>query len=324
MATFRDPSMLLPDRLQASQERLDALTLRELRDLERAPPHQWDADERELLTVLYRFYEAPDPTVIPKVFNEVTALDLRLCVVRNQFESHLKLYGGRAYPEYAKAMAVPFDDPYGVYNDIHLIIEETACDLRLELSRRNREVKFISGLAQYAKCSKTRRYWKSLVRRAAQQEKERARRVLNSSANIPPVQEPSMGGRAILTTSTFDDQEYLTDAEDYPTSILTSTEPRPNLPLAAPRLGFRVWDANSRTKFTEELGSVSEAFSIWRNEFPPPFSPDGQGRQALMLLTNMHLSMSGGASTFVSVSTSLLQVMVKASTMTDPRIAVGK
>jgi hypothetical protein len=75
--------------------------------------------------------------------------------------------------------------------------------------------------------------------------------------------------------------------------------------------------------FDEETGFVSQAFSIWKGEYPPPFSPDGQGRQALMILTNLHLSMSGGASAFVSVSTSLLQALVKASTMEDPRIAVG-
>ena len=41
-----------------------------------------------------------------------------------------------------------------------------------------------------------------------------------------------------------------------------------------------------------------------------------------MILTNLHLSLSGGASTFVSVSTSLLQALVKASTMKNPRIAI--
>jgi hypothetical protein len=128
----------------------------------------------------------------------------------------------------------------------------------------------------------------------------------------------------LVTSSTLEDQEYFTDVEDFTGLIPTSTEPRPSLSLTAPRLGFRVWDANSRTKFSEDAGFVSEAFSIWRNEYPPPFSPDGQGRQALIVLTNLHLSMRGGASTFVSVGTSLLQVMVKASTMENPRIAIGK
>ena len=69
---------------------------------------------------------------------------------------------------------------------------------------------------------------------------------------------------------------------------------------------------------------VSEAFArFWNGEYPPPFSPEGQGLQALKILTNLHLSLSGGASTFVSVSTSLLQALVKASKMKDPRIAVG-
>jgi hypothetical protein len=85
---------------------------------------------------LHRFYGAPYLTIIPKVFNEITGLDLRLSVVRNQFDSHFKLYGGRAYPEYGKAISVPFQDVYGVYTDIHHIIEETVNDLIVAPQKR--------------------------------------------------------------------------------------------------------------------------------------------------------------------------------------------
>jgi hypothetical protein len=324
MVTVQNTSKKRRSPIRLPRRSPEITTLKALRDLERAPPHQWDEDERELLTVIYRWYTAVDPKIIPKIFNGVTGLDLRHSIVRSQFDSHLKLYGGRAYPEYGRAIATPFKDPYGVYTGIRNIIEQTASDLGLELLRRKTEVKIISGQAQYAKSPKTRRYWKSLVRRAAQHEKQKARQVLSSSASASSVQVPSSGGRVLVTTANSDDQEFLTDVEDFSAPVVSSTEPRSSLPLTAPRLGFRVWDANSRTKFSEDSGFVSEAFSIWRNEYPPPFSPDGQGRQALMVLTNLHLSMRGGASTFVSVGTSLLQVMVKASIMENPRIAIGK
>jgi hypothetical protein len=324
MVTVRNTSKKRRSPARSSSQIPVALSQKEFRDIEYPPRHPWDPEERELLTVLNRFYEAADPTGIPRVFNGITGLNLRFSVVQMQFERHLKLYGGRAFPEFARAMAIPFRDPDGRYDDIRTIIDTTAAELGVELLRRKVERKFTSGSARYAKSPKTRRYWESLVRRAAQHEKQKARQVPSSSASASPVQVPSFGGRVLVTSSTLEDQEYFTDVEDFTGLIPTSTEPRPSLSLTAPRLGFRVWDANSRTKFSEDAGFVSEAFSIWRNEYPPPFSPDGQGRQALIVLTNLHLSMRGGASTFVSVGTSLLQVMVKASTMENPRIAIGK
>ncbi|KAF1942173.1 hypothetical protein EJ02DRAFT_490196, partial [Clathrospora elynae] len=83
-------------------------------------------------------------------------------------------------------------------------------------------------------------------------------------------------------------------------------------PIAAHHITFRVWDGNSRTKFSEDTGFVSEAHSIWRGPFLEPLSFEGQGQQALMLLANLYQSMCGGSSSsFVSLSKSLLQVMVR-------------
>ncbi|KAB2108063.1 hypothetical protein AG0111_0g4548 [Alternaria gaisen] len=297
-------------------------SLAALKRLERDPPHQWDEDERELLTILYRWYNDKDATTLPRTFNAVTDQDLRLSVIRYQFDSHLVLYGPRAYPEFGRVMAVPFHDPMQKYGEIHAIIEEKAAEYSINLSRRRIEVKRKSGLAQYARSPTTRKYWKSLVRRAAERERKMscvplAPNVQGSSAQVPP-----LGGVTLAADVKYEDEENWSDVEDLNISPVTFTQLSPSsLPTTNP-IGFRVWDANSRTMFGEETGFVSQAFSIWKGEYPPPFSPDGQGRQALMILTNLHLSMSGGASAFVSVSTSLLQAPVKASTMEDPRIAI--
>jgi hypothetical protein len=298
-------------------------SLAALRKLERDPPHHWDEDERELLTILYRWYEDADVTTIPKVFNAVTGLDLRLSVVRYQFESHLILYGGLAYPEFDRVMKVPFHDPEQKYNGIHAIIKETATEFGIDLSRRRVEVKHKSGLAKVAKSPRTRKYYKSLVRRAAKREKDKAYALEIPASQELPLRVLPHGGITLATDPRREDDESWSDIDDWHTSPVTPTETSPRVSPGTQPIAFRVWDANSRTKFDDETGFVSQAFSIWRGEFPPPFSPDGQGRQALMLLTNLHLSMSGGASAFVSLSTSLLQALVKASTMDKPRIAVG-
>ena len=297
-------------------------TLKELRDIERAKPHLWDEDERTLLTVMYRWYEESDRATIPRVFNEITGLDLRLHIVQRQFRDHMVLYGARAYPAFGKVMALPFHDPDGYYDEIHAIIGATAADLSLVLRRRKVEEKLVSGKAQFAKSPRIRRYWKARVRLMKQQEKERAAQKSRPAASV--TRKVRLGDFAVCTTWEEDEGEVFVDAEDTFTPLGSPTELPSGLRDKNPHIGFRVWDENSRTKFSEDTGFVSKAFTIWRGEFPPPFSLDGQGKQALMLLTNLHLSMKGGTSAFVSVSTSLLQAMVKASTMKRPRLAVGE
>ena len=299
----------------------DFTSLAVLRKLERDPPHQWHEDERELLTILYRWYEDADVTTIPKIFNAVTGLDLRLHVIRYQFESHLILYGGCAYPEFDRVMKVLFHDPEHKYDDIHAIIEETASEFGIDVSRRIQELQYTSGLAKTAKSPKTRKHYKSLVRRARQRERERVRAIDMPAFESIPSRGLPLGGLALAEQ---EGEESWSDIDNSHASPATPTQPNLRAPPGTHSIAFRVWDANSRTTFDEEMGFVSQAFTIWRGDFPPPFSPEGQGQQALMLLTNLHLSMSGGASAFVSVSTSLLQALVKSSTMEDPRIAVSK
>ncbi|RYN64416.1 hypothetical protein AA0117_g12490 [Alternaria alternata] len=298
-------------------------SLAALKNLERDPPHQWDEDERALLAILYRWYNDKDTTTLPRVFNAITDQDLRLSVIRHQFDSHLILYGPRAYPEFGRVTAVPFNDPEQKYGEIRAIIEEKAAEYGINSSRRRIEVKRKSGLAQYARSLTTRKYFKSLVRRAAERERKRSHAPPAPNAQELSTQVSPLGGVTLATNVDCEDEERWYDVEDIRRSPVTYTQPSSRPLPTTNSIGFRVWDANSRTLFDEESGFVSQAFSTWPVKYPPPFPPDGLGLQALMIFSTWHLSMSGGASPFVSVSTSLLQALVKASTMEDPRIAIS-
>lgn len=261
-------------------------SLENLRNLERPQFHLWDEDERALLTILYRWYDSTDIWIIPQVFNTITGLKLQLRSIRSQFTSHILLYGGLAYPEFARVMAVPFYDSEGTYNDIHQIIEEAAAELGLVLPRREIEETFVSGMARYAKSPKTRRTYKSLVRRATEREREKARLArMNQCVQLtspqPPLTIPKvlLGHTALVLRTEYETEEFWIDAED--PSTPTSPE------LIQRTIAFRVWDSESRTDFSEDTGFTSQAFTIWRGEYPPPFSPEGQGQQALMVLTNL-------------------------------------
>jgi hypothetical protein len=333
--------------IPCSKELDNIHSLAALRRIERVPPHSWDEDERELLTILYRWYDSANPATLPQTFNAITGLELRPYIIRTQFENHILLYGGHAFPEYARVMSIPFHDPEGRYDNIRGIIEETAMQAGIDLSRREVEVSFHSGAARYAKSPKTRRLYRSLVRRAAEKGKERARGARRmdkfvSTPSTPPLSRRNrpLGRTALLVGSDDETEENWSDVEDLNPGAGIPNGLRPLIEPIKRNIAFRVWDENSRTKFSEKAGFVSQAFSIWRGEYPPPFSSDGQGREALMLLTNLRrclekvyikntlimldLSLKGGASTFISLSTSLLQALVKASSMNDPKIAVSK
>jgi hypothetical protein len=149
------------------------------------------------------------------------------------------------------------------------------------------------------------------VRKASREEKAQAvqRPLIGNGSIIPPL----LGGVTLGTTVEFDTSERLCNVED---CTSPEVEPLEQLVDVAPTipshtgatLGFRVWDACSRTIYTEEGGFTSEAFVVWGGPLPPPFTPVGEGEQATKLLTSWHLSMSaGGASAYISVSTSLIQ-----------------
>jgi len=307
-------------RLPSSSELME-FTNEELRQCERRPNHSWDEHEHALLAILYRWYDDTDRSIIPRVFNAITDQDLDNNKLRNRYYTYIILFGREALPEFDEVLKVPFSDPDNWFHEIHKIIRVRAAEIGVEMIWRECEEKHELGRARFAKSPKIRRYYKHLVRSARERREERSR-----AAQAPPVEDLPLPGLQLGGTPMVeqDVEESWSDIVDgYHTPPITPTQPIPRALAGRNNVAFRVWDANSRTRFDDETGFVSEFFSTWRGDFLPPFTPDGQGQQAIMMLTNSHLNKDGGASAFVSVSTSLLQVLVKATTMREPRIAVS-
>lgn len=314
---------------------INAMSLENLRDVEFAPSHIWNEDERELLCVLNRWYYVTDRavelTVFADVFNSIIASDIKPIRVRNQFESYLRLHGGNAFPEFGRVFSVPFDDPEGRYAEIRALIGSEAEALGHDLQHRQIDTDVPSGKAKFAKSPTTRRAYKSLVRRALQKAKESTSFSVAESARVIT--------RSIATTSTAvnmpieDDWETLTDAE---------VSPRPSTPnkisvSTKPRLTFRVWDAENRTQFVDS-SFVAQAFVDWPRPFPAPVAIDDPS-EAGKILTVLHLSKHGDTPVYIStasvsysrglldglhanLSQSLLQALSYATNMQRPQIAL--
>jgi hypothetical protein len=183
---------------------------------------------------------------------------------------------------------------------------------------------FPSGEARTARSPKTRKLYRQLVRKAAQEMRVEATH--NPPTPTPtrvPITIPLLGNIALTTDAKSEQSEYLVDADvEEHQSPGTHAPMKKPMKFGEPTLAFRVWDSDSRAKFSTQNGFVSEAFQMWKGPFPEPFQPDRAGKQALTILMNIHLSMKGGSSAFVSTTTSLLQVLTKASSMSRPHIAV--
>ena len=310
-----------------SSSGLMEFTNEELRQCERRPNHSWDEGEHKLLAILYRWYDDTDRSIIPRVFNAITGQDLDNNKLRNRYYTYIILFGREALPEFDEVLNVPFSDPENWFHEIHKIIRVRAAEIGVEMIWRECEEKHELGRARFAKSPKIRRYYKHLVRSARRRKEERSR-----AANTPPVEDlPLWGlqlGRTPMVEQDVEESWSDIDDDDHATPV-TPTPRSPRAPPGTQHIGFRVWDANSRTKFDVENGFVSEkfaseAFSSWSEWLLAPFSPDDeQGLRSTLLLALPHLSKRGGASSYVSVSTSLLQALVMAANMQDPRIAVG-
>ncbi|KAF2867826.1 hypothetical protein BDV95DRAFT_610265 [Massariosphaeria phaeospora] len=282
----------------------NALSLEKLRDIERVPPHKWKPSQRELLCVLYRFYEPSCSSTIPMLFNSITGLGLRKHVIKAQYESHMRLYGPICFPEFGRVFhSTSLKDPSGRYAGERQIIEDEAEKLALALPKRTIESVSPSGRAAWSRSESTRKNYASLVRKFHEKDDASQRQPMADHQSI------QLGGYAIATDSSPDEWETFVDVD----------EPA----LVVPNLAFRVWDKGCITKYTEERGFISHLHSLWKGPLIQPLSLEGEGEAALMLLANSHLSMkAGNGSAFVSVATSLLQVMTKALAMEDPRIAL--
>jgi hypothetical protein len=199
-------------------------------------------------------------------------------------------------------MSSPFV-PQEKYAAVLKAIESAGREIGIRVQRLQDEYVFPSGEARTARSPKTRRLYRSLVRRASQDRTIGA--MYTQMQTEPPAKIPALGNIAMTTDAKFEESEHITDAEDHQDPHDDELE---KMSTDAPRISFRVWDSNSRTSFSLTDGFISEAFKTWRGKLPEPFQPEGAGKQALRILLNTHLSMfSGGSSTFVSTSSSLLQ-----------------
>ena len=280
----------------------NAQSLEDLRTIEYAPSHNWDEDERELLSVINRWYCATDRatelSVFANIFNSITGLGVKPIRIRNQFECHLRLYGGEAYREYARVFSVPFHDPAGQYAEIRALIEAEAVALGLDLQQRKYDANVPSGRAKFARSPRTRSVYKSLVRKASQEaewEAARAAVPLNASVATHPTIPLAMAAEVPLG----EDWEVVTDVEASPEPKVYSEET--SKPAAVkPHLTFRVWDAANRTKFVND-SFVAQTFIDWPRPFPPPIALDDPS-EAGKILTVLHLSKQGDTPVYISTA----------------------
>ncbi|KAF1974429.1 hypothetical protein BU23DRAFT_638071 [Bimuria novae-zelandiae CBS 107.79] len=315
----RAPKKRTPPQLSEAQQALEALRKTEY------PRHQWTESERNLVAVLYRFYAA-DPSKLTEVFNEVTGLHLKTEKVK-AMEVYMRQNGPEAFPFYGAVFACPLEDLNEEYAAIRAVIEKAVDSLGIELERRSTEPALSSGRAKNARSEYTRRRFKNLIRKA-QYEHDAL------SADAPQINSARstirLGGFAISAPQGLDELEIDVDEDaravqtEEPNTVQTgSPSPSPSQPHQLTHLAFRVWDHNSYTLFNEETGFISQMHSIWRGPLLPPPNPEtDDGRNCHQLLANLHLNKQGDASAYVSVATSLIQVLNYAKKMTDPQIAV--
>ena len=242
-----------------------------LQKIEKAPSHSWTEADRELLCVLYRWYNDPEALNITKIFNSIAGVDLRAQVIRVQFHSHLRLYGSEVYSEYSRVYDVPFDDPEEHYSDIRNTIEATAKDLNIDLQKRQVECEFNSGWAKFAKSPRTRRRYKLLVRQARKERKEATR--TPPTAVQSPVYTCSLGGMPLFFDDEYDEREVLTDVDEQPSVVVKPNTSRPRLPTTLPHLAFRCWDESNGHSATYNVGFIAKAFVDETGPLPAPMSP---------------------------------------------------
>lgn len=288
--------------------------LNNLRNTEYSPRHNWTPSERELLCILHRFYEA-SPNDLKQVFNAMTSNDLPLRKVRDQFYSHIVYYGDKVYPFYGDVFRCPIDDPSGSYSSIRSLIDNTARRLNIKLDRRMGETVIKSGRAATARCIRIRHRHRELVRKA-----QRTSQYSSIPEQIEPAGQLLFRGRAI--ESPRRNAEHLIDPEDGSNAAVYNSV---NLEVTSdtPQLAFRAWDEKSRTKYDPRRGFIPQVHTYWNGPVLPPLNTETEeGRGITLLLSNLHLSFEGDFSTYVSVGTSLLYVLNKASNMENPRLAL--
>lgn len=296
--------------------------LQHLRALEKPPPHPWTHDERELLCILYRWFDDSEAKAITMVFNHITGLCLRSSVIQAQFHSHIRLYGGEAYPEYTRVMNVPFSDPKGEYHEMIQAIQETAASLDLQLKLRAEETIFDSGWAKFAKSPRTRRKYKSLVQRAAIKSQEPGHGPHDGKLDLHSFK---LGAIRMILNEVSEDEEHICDADGSPISNIDyrslSNFDKPSVafqPLTSrkPCLAFRVWDESNQYSALFNGGFVARAFADETGPLPAPMPQEYPYWKYIVVRhsvsanitlayypKNLHLSKTGDMPMFISTAT---------------------
>jgi hypothetical protein len=197
-------------------------------------------------------------------------------------------------------------------------------NLGINLPFRETEWNSPIGKAAVAESEFVRARYKSLVERTQQTSMQKED--TPGISRYPTLTIP-LGGYAVVTGDAWDETETFVDAEPAdPPSQRGYNKPEHLAfryemlsrcqPSILANLAGRVWDASSRTRFTD-AGFVAELFSDWNGAFPNPI-PINDAHNAFMILANAHMSVVGNASAFVSVTTvsSIVILCVASLTMT--------
>jgi hypothetical protein len=274
-----------------------------------------------MLCVIWRWY-ARAPSEFTSIWNHIFGQDLSMSKVRAQFESFIRLFGPEAFPVYRAVFSVPFNDPLETYSKHRELVETTAMELDIELHRLSAELTSPSGRAKTAKCTKTRKLYRSLVKKASRE--ERARSAQAPIVEYSPIPVLVFGGVALTTDVEFQTSEYLVDSED--SFELTTPATGRTFCTGTPQLAFRVFDLCSGTSYTDGhfiAGVFAGVATKPGGRLPPPFDPEtDEGRRAIRVTCSSHFNNRGGPSAWVSVFTSLLESFTKGAQMVKPSIAL--
>jgi hypothetical protein len=197
-----------------------------------------------MLCCLWRWH-ARDPIAFTQIFNHVFEQRLSIRKLRCQFENYLRLHGPDAFLVYRDVFFSPFE-PRGKYVAILKAIDIAAREIGIKIQRLQEEHTFRAGEARSARSPKTRRLYRSLVRRASQDRRIGA--MYTQTQTEPPARIPALGNIAMTTDAKFEESEHVTDAEG--PEICVPEE----MSTKQPTLAFRVWDADSRAKFSLQDG----------------------------------------------------------------------
>lgn len=244
------------------------------------------------------------------MFNQLCGLELPSHRITRQFEDHVRLYGHKVFPFYADVFNCPLDDPENKFLHIRMQLEEAASAIGVTLKRKTVDNVVPAGRAARAKAERTRRNFKNLVRRA---QVHTSIETTLQPQTLPTTTSVQIGGFALSTSQDEEevevevdpDKDLSTSEASTPTSTDSSTGKN-----ELHHLALRVWDNESRTVFCPERGFVSDLHSVWQGpSLPPPNPETDDGRNFQLLLSNIHLNKKGNASAYVSVATSLVQVL---------------